>query len=218
MASVAPAPAKRTRPNAVTVNECQRGNPLLQHVLNVPWEFGPTAADYEVGRTTGVLFLSIRYHKLHPNYIYERLKELGRLYSLRILLVLIDAADFAKTLRELTRVSVVLGFTIVLAWSNEEAGRYLETFKAFENKPADAIQPKTGDSTLERLYAVLSPVRAVNKTDALTLATQFPTVADMLCAGSAELLLCPGFGPQKAQRLAEVMQTCFDPSLYPSPP
>lgn len=93
---------------------------------------------------------SLRYHKLHPNYIYERLKELGKQYSLRLLLVLVDTGDHAKALRELTRVSVVLEFTVVLAWSNEEAARYLETFKAFEHKTADAIRPRTGDSTLDK--------------------------------------------------------------------
>lgn len=192
----------------------QKGNSVLQHIVNVPWEYGDTVADYEVCKTACAFFLSIRYHKLHPNYIYDRLKEVGKLYSLRILLVLIDSGDFSKTLRELTRVSVALNFTIVLAWSNEEAGRYLETFKAFENKSADAIQAKAGDSTLEKLHAVLSQVRAVNKTDSLTLATQFSTVADILCAEQADLLLCPGFGPQKAQRFTEAMNSCFDPSLY----
>ena len=119
---------------------------------------------------------SLRYHKLYPNYVYERLKELGKLYSLRLLLVLVDSGDYTKSLRELTRVSVVLDFCMVLAWSNEEAGRYLETFKAFEHKTADAIKAKVGDSTLDKLNSVLSNIRSVNKTDGLTLATQFPVL------------------------------------------
>ena len=96
---------------------------------------------------------SLRYHKLHPNYIYERLKELGKQYALRILLVLVDTGDHVKALRELTRISVILEFTVVLAWSNEEAARYLETFKAFEHKTADAIKPKTGNTVLDRVRA-----------------------------------------------------------------
>jgi DNA repair protein Rad10 len=119
---------------------------------------------------------SLRYHKLHPNYVYERLKELGKLYSLRLLLVLVDSGDYTKSLRELTRVSIALDFCMVLAWSNEEAGRYLETFKAFEHKTADAIKTKVGNSTLDRLTFVLSNIRSVNKTDSLTLATQFPVI------------------------------------------
>lgn len=68
----------------------------MKYVLNVPWEFGETLADYELGRTSAALFLSLRYHKLHPNYIYERFQKLGKNYELRILLVLVDAVrDFS---------------------------------------------------------------------------------------------------------------------------
>ncbi len=82
----------------------------------MPWEFGETLADYEVGRKHGVLFLSIRYHRLHSNYIYERIKALGKLYELRILLLLVDVPDAESALRELGRVSVLLNFTILVAW------------------------------------------------------------------------------------------------------
>lgn len=192
----------------------KRGNPVLGYVKNVTWEFGHTVADYELGRTTGALFLSLRYHKLHPNYIYERLRELGKLYTLRLLLILVDTGDFTKSLRELHRVSIVLNFTVILAWSNEEAGRYLETFKAFEHKPSDAIRAKAGTTAMERLHGVLSNVRSVNKTNVLTLATQFTTVADMLCASEQELLVVPGFGEQKAKTFVAAMNACFDPALY----
>lgn len=63
-----------------------------------------------------MLWGSLRYHKLHPNYVYERVKEVGKLYSLRLLLVLVDSPDHTKSVRELTRVSVVLDFCLVLAW------------------------------------------------------------------------------------------------------
>ena len=116
---------------------------------------------------------SVRYHKLHPNYVYERLKELGKQYTLRLLLVLVDTGDHSKSLRELTRVSVILDYCVILAWSSEEAARYLETFKAFEHKSADAIKSKAGDTQLDRLHGILSNVRTVNKTDVLTLSTNF---------------------------------------------
>lgn len=35
----------------------QRGNPILEHVRNVGKEYGDILADYQVGRTTGVLYL-----------------------------------------------------------------------------------------------------------------------------------------------------------------
>ena len=62
----------------------------MKYIYNVPWEHGETAADYEIGRTSCALFLSLRYHKLHPNYIYERFQKLGKQFNLRVLLVLVD--------------------------------------------------------------------------------------------------------------------------------
>ncbi|KAH9485442.1 DNA excision repair protein ERCC-1 [Psilocybe cubensis] len=43
--------------NNIIVNTSQRGNPVLECVRNVGKEFGDIVADYQVGRTTGVLFL-----------------------------------------------------------------------------------------------------------------------------------------------------------------
>jgi hypothetical protein len=34
--------------------------------------------------------------------------------------------------------------TLMLAWNEAEAGRILETYKLFENKPPDMIMEKTG--------------------------------------------------------------------------
>jgi len=60
--------------------------------------------------------VSIRYHKLHPNYIYERFKEVGKMYKLRLLLILVDSPDHTRTIRELSRVSILLEYTVILAW------------------------------------------------------------------------------------------------------
>lgn len=65
----------------------QRGNPLLKSIFNVPWEYEEIIPDYVMGRTTCALFLSLRYHNLNPDYINERLKQLGKQYELRVLLV-----------------------------------------------------------------------------------------------------------------------------------
>lgn len=32
--------------------------------------------------------------------------------------------------------------TLILAWSPEEAGRYLETYKSYEHKPIDALKER----------------------------------------------------------------------------
>lgn len=67
------------------------GNPILKSITNVPWEFDDSIIpDYVVGTTAGILFLSLRYHTLNPDYIHNRLKELGKRFELRVLLVQVD--------------------------------------------------------------------------------------------------------------------------------
>lgn len=43
---------------------------------------------------------SLRYHLLHPEYIFDRLKRLGRRYELRVLLVYVDIVSTWVVLRE----------------------------------------------------------------------------------------------------------------------
>jgi len=81
----------------------QRGNPVLECIRNVGKEFGDIQADYQVGRTTGVLFLSLKYHRLHPEYIPTRIEKLGTSYNLRILLILCDISEHRDPIRELTK-------------------------------------------------------------------------------------------------------------------
>lgn len=76
--------------NCVLVSNKQRGNPLLKSIGEVPYEFEDIVPDYQVGETTCVLYLSLRYHNLNPDYIHGRLKKLGRMFELRILLVEVD--------------------------------------------------------------------------------------------------------------------------------
>ncbi|KAG2456699.1 ERCC1 protein, partial [Polypterus senegalus] len=39
-------------------------------------------------------FNSLRYHNLNPNYIHDRLKQLGKAFTLRVLLVQVDVVSF----------------------------------------------------------------------------------------------------------------------------
>jgi DNA excision repair protein ERCC-1 len=72
----------------IRVSSRQRGNTVLKSIRSVPWEFDDQIKpDYVIGQRACAVFLSVRYHTLNPNYIHERLKELGSGYELRILLV-----------------------------------------------------------------------------------------------------------------------------------
>ncbi|XP_061453230.1 DNA excision repair protein ERCC-1 isoform X2 [Rhineura floridana] len=168
-----PAPKPGAKHNSIIVSPRQRGNPILKFVRNVPWEFGEIVPDYVLGQSTCALFLSLRYHNLNPNYIHERLRSLGKMYMLRVLLLQVDVKDPHQALKELAKICILADCTLILAWSPEEAGRYLETYKAYEQKPADLLKEKVDQDYLSRVTDCLTSVKSVNKTDTLSLLSTF---------------------------------------------
>lgn len=152
---------------------------------------------------------SLRYHRIHPEYILDRMSRLARLYILRVLLVLVDVDDYHDVLRELNRNAILNDYTLMLAWSFEEAARYLETYKAFENKPPDLIREKVTDDYNAKATDTLTQIRSVNKTDVITLLSTFGSIKGITQATSDQLAMCPGFGEQKVKRLQQVFTTPF---------
>lgn len=214
-AAVAPA-AQRHSAHAIIVNSMQRGNKLLASIRNVAHEFADIQPDFILGQNSCALFLSLRYHALHTDYLHARIKTLGYQFRLRILLVLVDVASPEKTLNDLARICVMQGLTLILSWSLEEAGRYLETFKSYEKKPPDQLLARTSGEYLPQLTAALTTVKSVNKTDVVTLVSTFGSLYDIMQAPTHELRLCPGFGQQKVERLQAVFTTPFvAPSRIP---
>ncbi|KAL6083684.1 hypothetical protein STEG23_027675 [Scotinomys teguina] len=195
--------------SSILVSPRQRGNPVLKFVRNVPWEFSEVIPDYVLGQSTCALFLSLRYHNLHPDYIHERLQSLGKSFALRVLLVQVDVKDPQQALKELAKMCILADCTLVLAWSAEEAGRYLETYKAYEQKPADLLMEKLEHNFLSRATECLTTVKSVNKTDSQTLLATFGSLEQLFTASREDLALCPGLGPQKARRLFDVLHEPF---------
>ncbi|XP_005800756.1 DNA excision repair protein ERCC-1 [Xiphophorus maculatus] len=195
--------------SSIIVSPRQRSNPILKFVRSVPWEFGDVVPDYVLGQTTCALFLSLRYHNLNPNYIHDRLKQLGSTFTLRVLLVQVDVKDPHHALKELARICVMADCTLILAWSPEEAGRYLETYKSYEKKPADLLKEQVEKDYLSKVTDCLTTVKSINKTDAITLLSTFSSVEGIINASKEDLVLCPGLGPQKAKRLYDVLHKPF---------
>ncbi|KAJ2501406.1 ssDNA endonuclease and repair protein rad10 [Coemansia sp. RSA 1972] len=205
--------APRAYTQMVQVNELQRGNPLLSSIRNVRWTYSNTIIpDFEVGRASCILYLSIKYHRLHPEYISQRIEALGRSYTTRVLLVYMDTDDSKVPLREINKVALLGDMTLLLAWSLDEAGRYIETLKAYEHKQPDIIRERVEDTYVGRLNSFLTSIRSVNKTDVLTLASNFKSVDKVAQATVEELAMCPGIGELKAQRIYKAFN---DPFVLP---
>jgi DNA excision repair protein ERCC-1 len=178
--------------NLIQVKEAQRGNPVLQSIRNVQWEYNSSIVpDYVMGSTCG-LFISIKYHLLHPSYLFRRIKEVGKSYRLRVVICQVDVDDNVKALLELNKLCFSHTFTLLLAWSSLEAARYIETLKAYETKPTTSIQEKVETDFVPKLTGVLKNIRSINRTDVTTLLEGFGSFRGICEADEQQLVLCPG--------------------------
>ncbi|PPQ67270.1 hypothetical protein CVT25_005854 [Psilocybe cyanescens] len=195
--------------NNIVVNTSQRGNPVLECIRNVGKEFGDIVADYQVGRTTGVLFLSLKYHRLHPEYIHRRIERLGISYNLRIILILCDISEHREPIRELTKACLINNLTVVVAFSFEEAGHYLTTYKQYEFKSPDLIKERAEKDYHAILRTTLTSISKVNKTDVETLRTSFGSFANISKATPDQLQNLPGFGQVKVKNIRNAFEKPF---------
>ncbi|XP_073002239.1 DNA excision repair protein ERCC-1 [Typha latifolia] len=195
--------------NAILVSHRQKGNPLLKHIRNVRWVFADIVCDYLLGQSSCALYISLRYHLLHPDYLYYRIRELQKNFKLRIILCHVDVEDVVKPLHEVTRTALLHDCTLLCGWSLEECGRYLETIKVYENKPADSIREQMDTDYLSRLTHALTSIRHVNRTDVVTLGSSFGSLSRIMDASMEELARCPGIGERKVRRLYDTFHEPF---------
>lgn len=165
-------------------------------------------AHYLLSDSCCALFLSLKYHVIHPDYIYERINELQHKYQLKILLVMVDHIIYETHLKELTLLAVRTNFTLMLAWTYEEAARHIENYRNSAEKSPDVIRGCFEDGTKstsanqqQSLVDALTSVKSVNRTDAVTLMSTFETFENIIKANMDELTVCPGISMVKARRL-----------------
>ncbi len=191
--------------NTILVNPNQSANKLLKHFRYVGYELNESIspAHYLMYDSSCALFLSLKYHVIYPNYIYDKLNELRNSYQLKVLLVLVDHIEFQSSLKELTKLAIRTNSTLMLAWSYEEAANYLENYKLFAGRTPDIIMGKintnsdVSQTAYQCLVEALTSIKSINKTDAVSLISTFDTFENIVKTDEEELTLCPGMASLK---------------------
>ncbi|KAF2842146.1 DNA repair protein rad10, partial [Patellaria atrata CBS 101060] len=195
--------------SSIIVSPRQKGNPILNNVKSVAWEYGDIPADYVLGATTCALFLSLKYHRLHPSYIYSRIRDLQGKYDLRIILTMVDIDNHEESIKELSKTSLVNNVTIILCWSSQEAGRYLELFKTYEHASPSSIRAHQSTSYADKMVEFITVPRSINKTDALGLVSNFGSIRTAINARPEEVALVAGWGEKKVHRWCNSVREPF---------
>lgn len=199
----------RPGPSAILVSTRQKGNPILTHIKLLPWEYADIPADYVIGTTACALFLSLKYHRLHPEYIYSRVRLLAGKYNLRIVLVMVDIPNHEDSLKELSKTSIINNLTLMLCWSAPEAAHYLELFKSSEYAQPTAIRTQQAQSYKESLVEFVTAPRSINKSDAASLISNFGSLQNAINAQPEQISSVPGWGERKVQQWCNAVREDF---------
>ncbi|TKX23917.1 mating-type switching protein-like protein [Elsinoe australis] len=195
--------------SVILVSPRQKGNPALNNIRSVGWEYSDIPADFVLGSTTCALFLSLKYHRLHPEYIYTRIKSLGGRYNLRIILTLVDIENHEEPLKELSKTSLINNVTVILCWSSQEAGRYLELYKNYEHAAPTSIKGIQSTTYSDQLVDFVTVPRGINKTDAVSLVATFGSIRTAINARPEEIAFISGWGEKKVQRWCKTVREPF---------
>ncbi|KAM0147778.1 hypothetical protein ACHAQE_009978 [Botrytis cinerea] len=201
--------ASRSSGSSIQVSLRQKGNPILTNLKSFPWEYSDILADYVLGTTTCALFLSLKYHRLHPEYIYNRIKGLQGKYNLRVLLTMVDIGNHEESLKELSKTSLVNNVTVILCWSALEAARYLELYKSYEHANASAIKGVESKSYGDKMVDFITVPRSINKRDAVALVDAFGSIRGAINARPEEIAVVDGWGEKKVRKWCGVVDEPF---------
>jgi DNA excision repair protein ERCC-1 len=201
--------ASKSTGSSILVSTRQKGNPILTNLRSFAWEYSDILADYVLGLTTCALFLSLKYHRLHPEYIYNRIKGLQGKFNLRILLTMVDITNHEESLKELSKSSLINNVTVILCWSAAEAARYLELYKSFEHAKPSAIRGSESKGYAEKMVEFITIPRSINKTDAVSLVSAFGSIKNAINARPEEISIVGGWGEKKVRKWCTVVDEPF---------
>lgn len=72
-------------------------------------------------------------------------------------------------MKNITQMCLLADLTLMLAWTPEEAGKIVETYKLFENKPPDLIMARAQQYPHQKVLYFLQLIFHAIKTDSKTL-------------------------------------------------
>lgn len=122
---------------------------------------------------------------------------------------MVDIQNHEESLKELSKTSLINNLTLILCWSAQEAGRYLELYKSYEHASPTSIRAHQATSYAEKLVEFITVPRSINKTDAVGLVSAFGSVRAAVNARPEEIGGIAGWGEKKVQRWCETVRDPF---------
>ncbi|KAF4675877.1 hypothetical protein FOL47_007118 [Perkinsus chesapeaki] len=191
-------------------------DPIVNHLVNAaPFFEDNLVPDFAVETNTAILYITLGTYRRKRDEVSRRVRELSRVvppYRVNVLLCLVDipAAEAGECLESLNLIAVQTGLSLILAWSNVEASRYVQTLYKYQGKEASIIRGihrVAAEDTVGRAEEALTAVRgSASKTDVKNLFKRHGSFKNIISASKGDLMQIHGIGEAKAQ----VLDRCFN--------
>lgn len=110
------------------INPNQKSNPILKYITVSSTFDSGIKCDFEPCSDIGMLYLSLKYHRLHPQYIINRSSCLF-MYLHKFILVINDIDESESYLTDLNVFCVLGGYVLILCESNYDCAFYIMNCK-----------------------------------------------------------------------------------------
>ncbi|VWU52338.1 ERCC1 nucleotide excision repair protein, putative [Hepatocystis sp. ex Piliocolobus tephrosceles] len=187
----------------------QKSNPVVKKINRVRYKFNSIIPDFLIGSNIACLFISMKYHRLRPNYLESRIKTLSNKYNNRILLCLVDIENIENTLGEINQIAFCFNMTLILCWNIDECAKIIEDFKIHEKTAFYSKKNIPFSNNKEKIHELLKKIRCINSSDCFTITKKFKSFSNIVNAKKSDLINCSGLGNKKIQVLLSTFNDPF---------
>ncbi|SJK86091.1 DNA excision repair protein ERCC-1 [Babesia microti strain RI] len=192
----------------LVISHKQKDNPLINHLRHVPYEFGEVKADFCIGQSIGILFISQKFHRLSPNYLPNRICSFKDKFSKKFIICQVDLQDPFPVLESIQLLAIKSHITLLLSWSPAESAKLIEICRIYVLKPSTYINPSPS-TIYESVIEALTKSCKISTSNAKMLMERFNTLHGIMNATYDELRKCPGIGDKKAEFIVNAFNSPF---------
>ena len=170
----------------LTISKRQEKNPMIPLLGGIDTRFTQSDIfDFAITDEIAILFLTIKFHRLNPQYFDDRAKKLIGPWKTRILILLIDDDNPNRHISALTQTAMAHNMTTVLAFGYEEASKWLHSYYTIQDSSLDELK-STSESNYDIAVNMLHSLN-ISRKDAEDLLNTFGSIDKILKASKEQI-------------------------------
>lgn len=192
----------------ITISNLQEKNPLIKilETAKINWTDN-TVCDYSISTQIGVLFLSLKYHRSHPEYLLGRVSKFKGSFKSRVLLLVVDGKGPDKAISKLNTFCIDNNLNLILAFDYEEAGRWILTMYNMQEAQTDELK-HVNESNFDIAVDALNAI-GISKKDATSLLELYGSLSDCLLQSKENLAETGLLSDSKIEKFTAIKESAF---------